>query len=508
MKIWCYTVTRNEAKLMPFWLRHYEQFCDRITVFDDQSTDGTQEIVKARAEMAKAENRNQQIVLVPYPCAGGLDDRQLIDFAQTAYKAARGQADWVIWVDSDEFLYQRDAGPHLVKTLERLMKEGVQVPLTRGFQMISESFPEFEETSPVPLGGSPSGTGGSPVLPRVGRQITELINEGVEDPVYAKPCVFRPDVEMRWDPGKHYVHGNFNRGKDAGLKLLHYRCLGLDYLRERHARNFARCSEQNKAAGLGVGVYPGHAGHMSEPWFRAILPARRPVLNTSTFYELLRVIHDGVSPYGKNGKNGKNGTEETQGTEGAVFQPTWGSEHPWLHETMQRVQPQVLIEVGSFLGRSAAHMAGKLKADGRDSAIICVDTWLGDDEHWTIPEVRALMGMERGRPCLYEKFLENMRRLGLQEFVVPLPIDSISGARLLSKLGIKADLIYIDGGHVEGEVYRDIANFWTLLRPGGAMLLDDWNDGRFAGLQRDGERFARERGIKLEAQGNKARLWK
>lgn len=483
MKIWCYTVTHNEAKILPFFLRHYEQFCDGITVIDDASTDGTQAIVQGC----------RQAVLETYPPGDGLDDRQLVDFATRRYKLARGQADWVIWVDPDEFLYQRDAGPHLRATLERLLHEGVQVPLTRGFQMMSASFPAFS----------------------LGKQLTELVTEGIEDPIYAKPCIFQPSVDLRWDPGKHYAHGQFKRGKDAGLKLLHYRCLGLEYLRERHARNYARCSAANKASGLGVGTYPGHTGHMSEPWFRAVLPTRRPVLHNSTYHELVRVIHWGVDPYDQlKIQNEKLKTGEGSAVDSrpppqpAVFQPTWGSEHPWLHETIDRVQPQVLIEVGSFLGRSAAHMAAKLKADGRDSAIICVDTWLGDDEHWLIPEVRELMGMHQGRPDLYPKFLENMVRLNLHDCVVPLPMDSISGARLLSKLGIKADLIYIDGGHVEGEVYRDLANFWTLLRPGGALLMDDWNDGRFAGLQRDGERFAREQGLRLEAQGNKARLWK
>jgi glycosyltransferase involved in cell wall biosynthesis len=464
MKIWLYTVTHNEAKILPFFLRHYEQFCDRITVFDDASTDGTPDLVRACAKGH----------LEKYPYPDGLDDRQFIQLAQSrtaGYRRARGQADWVIWCDPDEFLYH----PNLVPTLDQFLKAGVQVPLTRGFQMISDSFPDYS----------------------TGRQIWELIDEGIEDPAYAKPLVFRPECELQWEPGKHYVHGSFIRDVSPVLKMLHYRCLGLDYLRGRHARNYARCSKANIAAGLGMGVYPAYTGHMSEPWFKEVWPTRKPVLNHSTFYELLRVIHQGENPYLDDSR-----------PSALTLQPTWGSEHPWLHETIDRVQPQVLIEVGTFLGRSALHMGERLKQLGLDSAIICVDTWLGDDEHWTIPEVRKMLERRNGRPEFYKTFRGNMMAAGLDKTIIPLPIDSISGARLLARWGVKADFIHIDAAKAEGEVHRDLVNYWSLLRAGGVMLIDDYGDARFEGLQRDVDKFAREKNLKLETNGVKARLWK
>ena len=264
MKIWLYTVTYNEAKILPFFLQHYARFCDRITVVDDKSTDGTREIVQnwwhyigedvPRAYLPTAPVMPQrcQVMLEDYPHASGLDDRDLLAFAKATYKRAHGSAHWCIWVDPDEFLYH----PDLLPTLERLRVEGVEVPLMRGYQMLSESFPVFGPRKPI----------------------TELVTEGVEDPTYAKPCIFMPHAEMDWELGKHYVHGDLKRGAYAGLKLLHYRCLGLEYLRERHARNYARCSAANKASGLGVGVYPGYTGHMSEPWFRAIWETRTKII--------------------------------------------------------------------------------------------------------------------------------------------------------------------------------------------------------------------------------------
>ena len=479
MKIWLYTVTHNEAKILPWFLRHYEQFCDRITVFDDASTDGTPDLVRAC----------KVGVVEKYPFAGKLDDRQFIQLAKQTYVQARGHADWVIWCDPDEFLYH----PHLLATLEKLLADGVQVPFTRGFQMISETFPVYADWPDWHKKTADSS----------GPQITQLVNEGVEDPVYAKPVIFRPEVDMNWEPGKHYVHlpsgTKVATAQHSGLKVLHYRCLGLEYLRERHARNYANCSKANLESGLGVGVYPGHTGHMSEPWFKEVLPTRRPVLAHSTFHELMRVIHHGDAIYANFLREAK--PEMT-------LQPSWGSEHPWLRETIDRVRPQIIIEVGTFLGRSALHMGEHLKAIGLDSAIICVDTWLGDEHHWIEPEVRHLLEHRYGRPEFYHTFCANVWGSNLQETIIPLSIDSTSGARLLSRLGVHADMIYVDGGHVGGEVYRDLVNFWSLLRPGGAMLMDDYNDGRFPGLTADVQRFAQEHGLAVEVSGEKARVWK
>ena len=30
MKIWAYAICWNEEKILPYYLRHYEKFCDKI----------------------------------------------------------------------------------------------------------------------------------------------------------------------------------------------------------------------------------------------------------------------------------------------------------------------------------------------------------------------------------------------------------------------------------------------------------------------------------------------
>jgi cephalosporin hydroxylase len=61
----------------------------------------------------------------------------------------------------------------------------------------------------------------------------------------------------------------------------------------------------------------------------------------------------------------------------------WFSDAPVFEEVISKVRPDLIIEVGSWLGASAIHMAGLLKKHGLDeSKIVCVDTWLGAVEFW------------------------------------------------------------------------------------------------------------------------------
>ena len=49
---------------------------------------------------------------------------------------------------------------------------------------------------------------------------------------------------------------------------------------------------------------------------------------------------------------------------------------------MSLYKPNLVIEVGSFLGYSAIKMAKEIKKLNLDTKIICVDTWLGSPEHY------------------------------------------------------------------------------------------------------------------------------
>src|SRR5262245_41681292 len=94
-RCWAFTLAYQEAVLIGHWVRHYRAFCERVVVYVDQdSDDGT-------ADLALREGAEVRL----HDTGGFLDDFAFVAFAEERYKEARGAAEWVVWVDADEFLY-------------------------------------------------------------------------------------------------------------------------------------------------------------------------------------------------------------------------------------------------------------------------------------------------------------------------------------------------------------------------------------------------------------------
>ena len=231
-RAWAYTLVYNEAALIPYWVRHYRTFCERVVVFVDAETDDD------TLELAEREGAETLV----YYGDGHLDDVAFVDFAQQEYKVARGEAEWVIWTDADEILYH----PLLADRLDKYRSQGVNLPRTVGYSMMA--------TQP------PSGPG----------QIYEQIPRGFEAKAYAKVCVFDPELDVYWTAGKHDATVIGPAVRDDGsdpLKLLHYRWLGEEYFLKRNQRNYARVDPGNRLRMHGKETYPDYQGEYSPAWY-------------------------------------------------------------------------------------------------------------------------------------------------------------------------------------------------------------------------------------------------
>lgn len=191
----------------------------------------------------------------------------------------------------------------------------------------------------------------------------------------------------------------------------------------------------------------------------------------------------------------------------------WDSEHQWFAEEIERLRPSVIIEVGSFLGASAIHMAKTCKRLDLDACVICVDTWLGDRQLWLRDEHRKTLAFEFGRPTVYNSFIANVLDAGMSDIILPISMHSTGAARCIKKLAISAQLIYIDGCHDIGDVFADLTLYWDLLEDGGVMLIDDYvpdtnNNEMFWGVIQDTKRFAEQHNLQIESLGRKALLRK
>lgn len=215
--------------MVKYFARHYSTFCERMILYDDASTDGTREI----AMRAGAEVRD-----CPW---GGLDDIRAIDLASTQYREAEGEADWVIWVDCDEFIYHPRG---IAQRLLELKADGVQLPRVDGYSMVAEN--------------PPSGPS----------QIYDEIRTGFPDEAYSKPCVFDPSIGITWTTGRHVARATVPLQETSDpLRLLHYRYLGRRWHLERNARNFGHLTELNKAMMHGMETYPGATGKHTPVWY-------------------------------------------------------------------------------------------------------------------------------------------------------------------------------------------------------------------------------------------------
>jgi predicted O-methyltransferase YrrM len=171
----------------------------------------------------------------------------------------------------------------------------------------------------------------------------------------------------------------------------------------------------------------------------------------------------------------------------------WTSNSRSFELAIKEVNPKFIIEVGSWKGASAVHMAGLAP----EAHILCIDTWLGSPEMVSLnnnlyDHFRRLHGW----PQLYFTFISNVIRHVGRERICPLPMPSTVAAPLLKKMNVQADFIYIDGSHEYLDVARDVDDYWPLLRKGGVMLLDDYG---FPGVKK-----AIDERLKVDAVAEKA----
>jgi hypothetical protein len=144
----------------------------------------------------------------------------------------------------------------------------------------------------------------------------------------------------------------------------------------------------------------------------------------------------------------------------------WNSTHPLFAELIHQARPTRIIEVGTWKGASAIHMARLVQDTSIAGEVICVDTFLG----WP----GAPVVTRNGYPQLYWQFLANVIKCKLTELITPFPQTSELAAEWLGRAQVTAGLVYIDGAHGFGAVYDDLLRYWPLVEAGGFLFGDDY----------------------------------
>ena len=192
--------------------QHYESFVNHFTIYDNHSTDNSANLILSRDDTT----------LIEFDSDGFCDNIHN-DIKNSCWKKSRGHADYVIVCDIDEFLYH----PNIKKEISKLKRQHISVVQPIGFNMFNENPPEYQTDNPLP------------------RQTST----GLRAPMFDKCILFDPHaiVEINYKPGAHECHpwGRIKTSTNTGIKLLHYKNLGIEQVLQRNRLYVQRLSKDN-----------------------------------------------------------------------------------------------------------------------------------------------------------------------------------------------------------------------------------------------------------------------
>lgn len=173
----------------------------------------------------------------------------------------------------------------------------------------------------------------------------------------------------------------------------------------------------------------------------------------------------------------------------------WGSNGAVFENLIRKVRPKTIIEIGTFLGASAIHMAQLARQLGLQTQILCIDDfrgWPGFRDQ--IPK----MNMLNGDVMLLYQFMQNVVYVNETESILFVPFSTGSTLQALCEWGVFGDLIEVDAGHDFHSAWSDINRAYKLLSPGGIIFGHDY----FTSADNKGVR----RAVNLFAQVNRLRV--
>jgi len=204
-----YTICWDEADMLGFFFRHYDSWVDRYVIYDDGSTDGSLDILRAHP---KVEVRSFARV---DPDSFVLSHTIMQD---EVWKESRGQADWVIITAIDEHLWI--PGQSMESYLSAQQEQGVTLMPALGFDMISQTMPPDEGL------------------------LIDQIRQGQPSVPYSKLSIFDPNAlkETNFAKGRHAAQpvGKLVLPERDELLLWHFKRLGFERTMAREKFQGAR----------------------------------------------------------------------------------------------------------------------------------------------------------------------------------------------------------------------------------------------------------------------------
>jgi hypothetical protein len=243
MRIILVSPQKNEADLLPFFFRYYQQFVDQIIIADNESDD------------PKVFDLYKQYgaTVHSFSTGGKNDSLKKRDIRCNLWKEYHKQnpTDWVIVCDADEHVWHKQGLRHF---LQRMYDSGVTVMKPwAGYDMVSQEFPQD-----------------------TGQLLTDTIKIGCNSPGYAKLACFQSCVDIGYGCGAH-PHDTVPTGdvircdNDKDYRLFHYAWLGFDYRFKKEVWRAGIRSESNKQHGWSTSLAVASDKNRSLNWFNKLL---------------------------------------------------------------------------------------------------------------------------------------------------------------------------------------------------------------------------------------------
>jgi cephalosporin hydroxylase len=125
------------------------------------------------------------------------------------------------------------------------------------------------------------------------------------------------------------------------------------------------------------------------------------------------------------------------------------------------------VEVGSWLGKSSAYMALKIKGSGKNIRFDCIDVWeFVSDEPFYHKDIQRLGD-------IYFIFLDNMNKTNSLDIVKPIKLGSVKASKLYDNNSL--DFVFIDANHTYEFVRKDIEAWLPKIKVGGYIGGHDYN---------------------------------
>jgi predicted O-methyltransferase YrrM len=137
----------------------------------------------------------------------------------------------------------------------------------------------------------------------------------------------------------------------------------------------------------------------------------------------------------------------------------------------------ILVEVGSYLGRSVCHLGSLAKSADKSLSIVAVDRCTGSTSDETGQGLTAALGGS------YAGVLSrNVDACGLGEAITVIVGDSARTAQLFADKSVFA--VFLDADHSEESLARDIAAWRPKIRKNGLLAGHDLDHPAFPGVRR------------------------